>query len=107
MKLKFSYWTNRWGSSTMVYLTHTPDGWHLSATAHTGDCDRSGAPCLHSNFDQDSVCFPSGLGGFLEHAWEKIQASEWGEEMAQQRIQELADWVTVCEKNQPRWPGWN
>lgn len=107
MKLKFSYWTNRWGANTTVYLTHTPEGWHLGAMAHTGDCDRSGSPCVYSNFDQDYVCFPSRFGSWLEHAWEQIHAGEWSEEEAQKRIEELADWVTACERAEPKWKGWN
>lgn len=107
MRLKFSYWTNRWSGQTVVHLTHTPSGWHLSASAHTGDCDKSGSPFVYSNFDQDQVCFPSRFSCWLEHAWEQIQDGEWSEEEAQERLQELAGWVTACEQSEPKWPGWN
>jgi len=108
MRLNFSYTTNRWGlGETTVHLTHNTEGWYLDASAHTGQCDRSGAPFLYSNFDQDSVAYPHKMDGTLGYVWQQIKDGAWNQAEAQQRIQELADWVTATEKTQPKWPGWN
>lgn len=107
MKFTFKYWTDRYGDFTTVSLTHIPTGWHLDAIAHTGDCDRTGAPWVFSNFGQDVVTYPQKLGAWLEHAWYQIENSEWTSDVAQIRIQQLADWVSACERAEPEWPGWN
>lgn len=107
MGYSFKYWTNRWKSVTTVHLTHTPEGWHLGAMAHTGNCDKSGAPNVFSNFDQDYVKYPHGIGMFLEWLWGRIDNGECSHEEAQERIQQLADWVSTTEKAEPKWPGWN
>ncbi|KRC11503.1 hypothetical protein ASE11_19030 [Hydrogenophaga sp. Root209] len=108
MRLNFSYSTNRWGfGPTTVHLTHNTEGWHLGAIAYTGQCDRTGAPLLYGNFDQDSVAYPQTMDRTLEYVWDQINNGAWNEAEAQQRIQEVADWVTACEKAVPKWPGWN
>jgi len=39
--------------------------------------------------------------------WKKIDNHEINREEAQIKLQELADWVSLCEKGQPEWEGWN
>jgi hypothetical protein len=107
MSFTFKYWTNRWKGTTIVRLTHTPTGWHLSASAHSGDCNKSGVPLFYSNFAQDYVAYPHKIGMTLEHAWEQIASGAWTNAGAQERLQELADWVTATETAEPKWPGWN
>ena len=107
MQLSFSYWTDRWGANTTVHLTHMPSGWNLSAAAHSGNCNKAGVPNLYSNFEQDNVEYPRKMKAFLEHAWQEIHDGVWAADEAQQRIQELADWVTACERAEPQWKGWN
>jgi hypothetical protein len=107
MELTFKYRTNRWNGPTTLRLTHNADGWHLGANAYTGQVTPNGAPLLFGNFDQDGVSYPRGIDLQLEYAWDQIAAGVWDEQDAQERIQELADWVTACEEAEPRWAGWN
>ena len=106
-KFKFRVYNNRRNSILNYTLTKTPEGWHIEHIAINGDCKPDGDRFFYMNFEQDSIKYPSGFGLYLGHIWEKLDADPAGHGEAQKMLQELADWVSACEKSRPIWKGWN
>ncbi|PUE26355.1 hypothetical protein B9Z39_11525 [Limnohabitans sp. JirII-29] len=103
----FTLYVDRFSGNRTYHLKRTESGWHISHIAINGDSKPNGAPFLYLNFEQDGVHYPSGIQVFLEHVWTRLKEGSLNDEAAQQRLQELADWVSACEKAQPRWEDWN
>ncbi|MDX1491309.1 MAG: hypothetical protein R3332_08480 [Pseudohongiellaceae bacterium] len=106
-EFSFKVHANRWGSTSTYKVRKTDTGWHVAHIAINGDCEPDGSPFLYSNFKQDHICYPSGLGNQLEWLWRQIDECEIDWEDAQEKLQELGDWVSTCEKAEPLWSGWN
>lgn len=99
---------NRRHSNEVTYtVTKTENGWHIRHIAINGDCKPDGTPFFYENFHQDYINYPSGFGGFLEYIWSALHNEELPPSDAQVKLQELADWVSTCERSQPEWKGWN
>ena len=98
--LKFQVHNNRRNSILNYKISKTPEGWGFKHISINGDCKPDGSPYFKMNFEQDNMSYPSSFGEFLEHLWSKIDSAEITEEEAQNKLQELADWVSLCEKNE-------
>ena len=107
MEFKLTYRTLRWSANTSLRVKKIDTGWHISHQAINGDADCEGAPFLEMNLNQDNVKFPEGVGTFLGFVWHQLDIGDIDEERAQQMIQEIGDWITVCEASQPVWKVWN
>ncbi|MBT2334385.1 hypothetical protein J7E49_10780 [Variovorax paradoxus] len=103
----FNYHRNRWGDTQSISLTKTATGWHQGAIAYTGEMSPEGDSLFFGNFDQDMVNYPKRLGDFLGHIWRQLDSGEWSDAEAQKHLQALADWVSACERAEPKIPGWN
>lgn len=106
-EFSFEVYNRRHDGQVTYNLRKIPDGWHISHIAINGDCKPDGSDLFYSNFEQNYINFPSGFGGFLSHLWSRLDTAEITTEDAQAKLQELADWVSACEKSQPTWKGWN
>lgn len=105
--LKFKVYNRRRGNDITYTVKKTDEGWYLDYIAIYGDCDKEGKPYFYSNFNQDYIEYPVGFGDFLAHLWKQIDDEEIEKEEAQEKLQQLADWVTLCEKGQPEWSEYN
>lgn len=103
----FEVYNRRHAGHVTYSLRKTKDGWHISHIAINGDCKPDGSDLFYTNFEQNYISFPSGFGSFLNHVWSLLDTQEITEDQAQSKLQELADWVSACEKGQPNWKGWN
>ncbi|NTV10772.1 MAG: hypothetical protein HGA47_08345 [Zoogloea sp.] len=106
-EFRFEVYSRRHGGHVTYSLRKTSDGWHLAHIAINGDCKPDGSEFFYRNFDQNYINFPSGFGLFLNHVWSQLDAKEISNGEAQSKLQELAEWVSLCERNQPNWKGWN
>lgn len=106
-ELTFKVFNNRRSEIVTYRVNKTDSGWYIAHVAINGDCEPDGSPCFYSNFDQDYINYPSGFASSLEWLWEQIDSKKINHEEAQNKLQELADWVSLCEKEQPNWKGWN
>lgn len=104
--LKFTVYNNRRSCDLTYRINKTDSGWHISHIAINGNCNPDGTPYLYNNFKQDNINYPSGLANSLSWLWEQINSQKVKRDEAQEKLQELADWVTTCEKSQPLWEGW-
>lgn len=106
-ELKFKVYCNRHSRELNYRIKKTSKGWHISHIAINGDCMPDGSPYFYTNFNQDDMNYPSHFGMYLEHLWEQIDTQEINYEVAQTMLQDLADWVSSCEQNEPKWKGYN
>ena len=107
MELEFEVYNNRHGQTATYRIKKTQTGWYISYIAINGDCEPNGEPFLYSNFRQDYIGYPSSLPQFFEELWERIDTNDIDAQEAQIRVQQLADWVSSCEMNEPKWQGYN
>lgn len=99
---------NKRHDSVLTYrLEKTDSGWDIQHIAINGPCSPDGSALFYTNFEQDNIQYPVGFGAFLEWLWGQLDSQEISESDAQTKLQELADWVSLCERGQPRWHGWN
>ncbi len=97
----FEVFSNRWGHTDHYRIERTPTGWSVSHISINGESDKSGKPFLYSNFEQDSINWPSGLPDAMETLWEHAQQQALSDEQLQPYLAELAEWVSTCERARP------
>lgn len=105
----FRVFSNRWGHDDAYRVKRTEDGWIISHIAIGGPCDKAGRPFLFENLRHDSIHFPDGLDGWMEWLWSQAASRGLTQNEVQTALQELADWVSITEKNAPSggiWEGY-
>lgn len=106
-ELVFKVFNRRRNSEVTYRLRATESGWHISNNAINGDCEPDGTPFIYMNLRQDSISYPVSLESHLAWLWEQIDTGVIDYRNAKNKVQELANWVSICEKNTPIWEGWN
>ena len=94
-RFKFTVSTPRWGHNDTYSLDIHADGWTVDHMAIGGECNKQGHPYLFSNFDQDFITYPSGLGLEMEVLFEHARDKSLPDEEIQKRLDELARWVNA------------
>lgn len=87
-------------------LKRTESGWQVLGTIMIGKkpADKRGYPSIFDIFRHDGICYPEGIDALLERAW--IMASGHATEAeVRQTIKDLAEWISICERNAPRLAG--
>ncbi len=101
--MKFEVYNRRHNSNITYIVNKTNEGWHIDYVAINGDCDREGKPYFYTNFNQDYIEYPADFGDYLSSLWSLIDDEHIDRSEAQHKLQELADWVSICEKSVPEW----
>ena len=107
MEFTFTVYSRRWEHTDTYRLVKNDKGWNISHLAINGQSKPDGDPILFRNFEQDYINYPSGVGPYLEFIWGELDNQTIAAEQAQVMLQQLADWVSSCEKSTPKWDGWN
>lgn len=107
-ELVFEVYTRRWGHSDRYRMRRTIDGWECTNLAIGGECKKNGEGGLIDALNHDLVFFPEeGVKYAMEELWEASDEGEIGLEELQNRLQEVADWISHVEKavgeKQPEW----
>lgn len=110
-ELDFSVYTRRHGYEDTYRIKRTVDGWCVNCAFNNGDCDKEGHEALYENLRHDSVFFPEkGVRYAMEKLWEQAAEGELSLEELQERLQQVADWISHVEKAvgdaQPDWVGY-
>jgi hypothetical protein len=83
----------------------TKTGWNVKNFPN-GRSDPNGQGGMIMQLDRNFVNFPPQTGDYLEWLWHQIQSGEINEhEEIQQKLNDLAGWVSICEKATPKWKG--
>lgn len=107
-ELIFEVFTTRWGHKDRYRMQRKIYGWYVDHISINGSSQKDGKGALFSNFRQDGVFYPEdGVKHALETLWNDADSSEMSVEELQERLQEVADWVSEVEKittgEQPSW----
>lgn len=103
----FTVYQNRRDHEDTYTIVKTENGWHVSHIAINGETKPNGENALFMNLNQDSISYPKQLGSFLEWLWEEANNNRLTDDEIQTKIQELADWISITERAEPKWIGWN
>lgn len=103
-----SIYTRRWGHDDSYQVKRIENGWYINNISIGGDCDKTGHPYLYRNFNQDYVNYPKAIPRYMEILWDKCADEGLTKENVQIALDELAKWISACEKNSPSgiWGGW-
>ncbi len=102
-ELRFRVYSRRWGHYDTYELVRTSTGWNVSHLAINGDCEPNGNPYLISNLKQDNISYPSNFPQILETFWNHIDEENLDRDQIQEKIDELANWISITENNKPSW----
>ena len=110
-ELKFSVYTRRHGFEDTYRIKRTVDGWRVDFISINGDCDKEGGEALYTNLSHDCVFFPEdGVRYAMKKLWEQADEGELSFEELQDRLQQIADWISHVEaavgEAQPDWVGY-
>lgn len=97
----FEVYSRRRGYENTYRIEKLNEGWYIGFKAHSGKCDKEGSPYLAGNFNQDSINYPKRIGFYMEWIWDDLHNNKIDEVTAQERLQQLADWVSETEKSTP------
>lgn len=103
----FRIYNNRRKSEITYKIRKTEAGWSFQYIAINGECQPDGKPLFDRNFDQDFICYPSDFHALLEFIWLGLHKNEISSSDAAHKLQELADWVSTCERSKPKWNGFS
>lgn len=109
--LKFSVYSRRWGHKDTYRVERTIDGWNVKHISINGKCEKNGEGALFNNLQHDCIFFPEdGVRHALENLWNLADENEMPVEELQEKLQQIADWISIVEKavgeNQPEWVGY-
>jgi len=104
--LEFKVYSRRWDKYDIYKLTHIPTGWGVRHIVINGECDKQGNPYLYKNFRQDFISYPHDLPDLLEILWDAVEENNLTKQELQERINDLAEWVSKCEGIQPSYSGY-
>lgn len=105
-EFELKIYTKRWSREDKYKLKRIKSGWNVSHISISGDCDKSGFPYLYKNFEQDSLSYPNDISGYLEFLWEKADEDFLTEVQVQNSLNEISEWISICEKNSPSTEIW-
>jgi len=95
-------YSRRWGHDDIYKIKKTSTGWNISHPPMDGDCDKLAQPKLYEILDHDSINYPEELPGYMEWLWNVAAEDGLSIDEVQSALNELSDWINICEKNSPR-----
>lgn len=107
-EMNFKVYTARWNGYDNYEIKRTWYGWEVTHIAINGPSIKNGNGALFRNLRHDSIFYPKdGVEFSLEILWEDADNGEINFEELQNRLQEIADWISDVEKSlrrkQPEW----
>lgn len=104
-EMSFSVYSRRWGHDDYYEIKRTIDGWSVDGD---GKCSKDGEGALFKKLHHDSIFFPEeAVRSALGNLWEEAEQSDMKIEELQEKIQQVADWISSVEKvvgeKQPEW----
>lgn len=107
-EMTFSVYTRRWGHNDTYRIYRTIDGWEVKRISINGACEKDGTGALIQNLEHDCVFYPKdGVKYAMNNLWEEAEDGKLNIEQLQQKLQQIADWISEVEKAvgyaQPDW----
>lgn len=107
-ELTFSIFTRRHHCYDRNRICRTVDGWFVRYISINGSCEKDGSGALIANLEHDCVFYPEdGFKHAMTELWNQAEEGELEIEQLQERLQQVADWISVVERAvgeyQPPW----
>ncbi len=96
--MELRVFTGRWGHDDVYFVERTADGWYIDHIVIGGNCDKTGAPYLFKNLDQDSVIYREDLRSYMEFLWNKAEELDMTEDQIQEQLDIIGQWISQSEK---------
>ncbi len=100
-EFNFSVYSRRWGHDDIYHVKRTSKGWEIGHIGWGGPCNKKGQPFLFENLDHDGINYPEELPGYMQWLWDQAKEEGLTHEQVQDALDQLARWVSLCEKNSP------
>jgi hypothetical protein len=100
-KFEFKVYTRRWGHYDLYHVTRNKDGWFISHLSHNGQGGKNAEPVLSYILRHDSVSYPQNLPSIMEDIWIRAEDEGLTKEQVQEMLNQVAEWVSIVEKNYP------
>ena len=97
----FEVYSRRWGGIDVYKVVRIKTGWEFTNMSDGGKCAKTGRKHLYELLDHDSINYPEELPGYLEYLWEQANTQGLTKEQVQESLNQLAEWVNLCERNSP------
>lgn len=94
-------YTRRWGHDDRYKLVRNSDGWYVDYLTYQGQAGRDAEPMLSDSLKHDSVSYPRNLDLIMEDIWVRAQDEGLTHEKVQEMLNEVADWISITERNYP------
>jgi len=102
-KMDFRVYSNRWGHYDTYRITRTMFGWDVTHISVNGPSLKDGSGRITENLTHDSIFYPKyGVQEAFEILWEKADSTHNYEERLQEKLQDIADWISETEKARSR-----
>jgi hypothetical protein len=106
-EFRFSAYSRRWKHNEEYSPTRTPEGWSFAnagdviSTGRDARVGRKDGSGLFHFLEHNWVSYPHDLPDYFESLWDQSADRGLTQEEVQAALDQLADWVTVCEKHSP------
>jgi hypothetical protein len=106
-EFSFRVYSRRWGHDDKYEVKRTSEGWEIRYFVIGGLCNKKGQPFLFENLDHDGINYPEELPGYMQWLWDQAKEQGLSHEQVQEALDQLSNWVSLCEKNTPKdvWEG--
>lgn len=98
-KVGVAIFSRRWDHSDVYVIERTVKGWKVSFRQ-----EREGGKegeALIKTLKHDLINYPNSLGTFMCNLWNKADATEVSEDELKHDLEQIANWINICEKNTP------
>jgi|GEM_PF-790047 len=102
-KLTMRLYTDRLGDYYQFTIEHVPSGWLFQFVEIIITADRGGIEIFEYLRNRDCFSYCPSAGLFLESLWNLANERQISKEGLQEKMNELCEWMSDCERNKPKW----
>jgi hypothetical protein len=84
-------------------VVRTSSGWQFQCTETLLLSEKDAGKLLEYLRRHEGVSYPSNIDAFFEGLWDDIACEGLHDEVIQERLEELGNWISDCSKQIPRW----
>lgn len=98
--ITINIYSRRWGHTDPYNIERTVNGWKVRFHQEREGSKEGDA--LIKTLRHDLINYPASLGTFMWHLWNKADASEMSIDELRVDLEQIANWINVCEENTPK-----
>ncbi|MFA5528838.1 MAG: hypothetical protein WC996_09535 [Peptostreptococcales bacterium] len=98
-KIGVEIYSRRWDHNDVYFIERTVKGWRVTFR-ETREGGKEGE-ALTISLRHDLINYPHSLRNFMLNLWKKADAQEVSVEELKKDLDQIAHWISICEKNTP------